>query len=85
LKNSSLFTFSSETPVFIGVSRGEEFLLTLHPLFTTLHPSVSADLKSAKRTRRRNANSLEAVRVKSGEEWVKSAQTLFTPRNADKH
>ena len=24
-------------------------------------------------------------RVKSGEEWVKSARTLFTPRNADKH
>ena len=26
-----------------------------------------------------------AVQVKSGEEWVKSAQTLFTPQNADKH
>ena len=24
-------------------------------------------------------------KVKSGEEWVKSARTLFTPRNADKH
>jgi len=22
----------------MGVSRGEEFLITLHPLFTTLHP-----------------------------------------------
>ena len=28
---------------------------------------------------------VETARVKSGEEWVKSAQTLFTPRNADKH
>ena len=24
-------------------------------------------------------------KVKSGEEWVKSARALFTPRNADKH
>ena len=28
-----------ESPVFMGVSRGEEFLDTLHPLFTTLHLS----------------------------------------------
>ena len=34
---SSLFTFPSETPVFIGIPRGEEFAATLHPLFTTLH------------------------------------------------
>ena len=25
------------------------------------------------------------LKVKSGEEWVKSARILFTPRNADKH
>ena len=24
-------------------------------------------------------------KVKSGEEWVKSARALFTPRNTDKH
>ena len=83
--------------MFIGVSTGEEFLLTLHPLFTTLHHSVSADLQSAavwvtiadlqsaKRTGGRNAILLEAVRVKSGEEWVKSQEKLFTRRNPDKH
>lgn len=31
---SSLFTFSPVTPLFIGVSGGEEFSLSLHPLFT---------------------------------------------------
>lgn len=31
---SSLFTFSPTTPLFIGVSVGEEFSLSLHPLFT---------------------------------------------------
>ena len=55
----------------------------------TLHhsspPVVSADLQSAKRTGGRNVTSLEAVRVKSGEEWVKSWKKLFTPRNPDKH
>lgn len=35
---SSLFTFSPETPLFIGFSGGEEFSLSLHPLFTPLHP-----------------------------------------------
>ena len=35
---SSLFTFSPVTPLFIGVSGGEEFSLSLHPLFTPLHP-----------------------------------------------
>ena len=25
------------------------------------------------------------LKVKSGEEWVKSARILFTPRNVDKH
>ena len=44
---SSLFTFPSESPVFIGIPRGEEFAATLHPLFTTLHHSVSADLQFA--------------------------------------
>ena len=33
---------------------------------------------------RRNRGMPE-LKVKSGEEWVKSARTLFTPRNADKH
>ena len=44
-KYSSLFTFRSESPVFIGIPRGEECLGTLHLLFTTLHLSVSADLR----------------------------------------
>ena len=68
--------------MFIGISRGEECLGTLHPLFTL---AVSTDLQSAKRTGGRNANLLEAVVVKSGEEWVKSQKKLFTPRNPDKH
>ena len=37
-KYSSLFTKSPESPVFIGILRGEEYLGTLHLLFTTLHP-----------------------------------------------
>ena len=37
IKYSSLFTFRPETPVFIGIPRGEELFLSLHPLFTTLH------------------------------------------------
>ena len=44
LKYSSLFTFRPETPVFIGIPRGEELFVSLHPLFTTLHRSVLADL-----------------------------------------
>ena len=63
--------------MFIGISRGEEFSGTLHLLFTTLHPSgVSC------------ANSLSGLQilqnrvVKSGEEWVKSEQKLFTTPNA---
>ena len=111
--------------MFIGVSRGEEFLPTLHPLFTTLHhssparrscgfeirrqkrldlfladlksasneiaflpPVLLADCKSAIVTHTAadcKSAEAETARVKSGEEWVKSAQTLFTPRNADKH
>ena len=39
-KYSSLFTKCSESPVFIGILRGEEYSGTLHLLFTTLHPSV---------------------------------------------
>ena len=35
---SSLFTFSPAIPLFIGFSGGEEFSLSLHPLFTPLHP-----------------------------------------------
>ena len=38
-KYSSLFTFRSESPVFIGIPRGEEYSGTLHLLFTTLHLS----------------------------------------------
>ena len=45
-KYSSLFTKSPESPVFIGIPRGEEYSGTLHLLFTTLHPSVLADLQS---------------------------------------
>jgi hypothetical protein len=44
-KYSSLFTFRSESPVFIGIPGGEEYSGTLHLLFTTLHHSVSADLR----------------------------------------
>ena len=44
-KYSSLFTFRSESPVFIGIPGGEEYSGTLHLLFTTLHLSVSTDLR----------------------------------------
>ena len=81
LKYSSLFTFRPEPPVFIGIPRGEELFVSLHPLFTTLHRSALADLESAKRT----GAFFVRPKVKSGEEWVKSARTLFTPRNAHKH
>lgn len=37
---SSLFTFSPVSPLFIVVSGGEEFSLSLHPLFTSLHPFI---------------------------------------------
>jgi|GEM_PF-1419259 hypothetical protein len=33
-KISSLFTFPSKSPVFIGIPGGEESSATLHPLFT---------------------------------------------------
>ena len=33
----SPFTFWAGTLVFIGISRGEGWTLTLHPPFTTLH------------------------------------------------
>ena len=41
-----LFTLhlSAGPPVFIGIPKGEEFFSSLHPLFTTLHHSVLADL-----------------------------------------
>ena len=35
---SSLFTFSPAIPLFIGFSGGEEFSLSLHPLFTHSSP-----------------------------------------------
>ncbi len=44
-KYSSLFTFRSESPVFIGIPRGEEYSDTLHLLFTSLHLFASADLR----------------------------------------
>ena len=44
-KYSSLFTFRSESLVFIGIPGGEEYSGTLHLLFTTLHLSVSTDLR----------------------------------------
>ena len=61
-KYSSLFTKSPESPVFIGISRGEEYSGTLHLLFTTLHPSVLADLQST-------YQSFASVSVSEGEEW----------------
>ena len=75
--------------MFIGIPEGEELFVSLHPLFTTLHRQIfkkevqgreAADCKSVGTDCRQNS-----VKVKSGEEWVKSARTLFTPRNADKH
>ena len=61
-KYSSLFTKSPESPVFIGIPRGEEYSGTLHLLFTTLHPSVLADLQSF-------YLSFASVSVPEGEEW----------------
>ena len=61
-KYSSLFTKSPESPVFIGIPRGEEYSGTLHLLFTTLHPSVLADLQST-------YQSFTSVPVSEGEEW----------------
>ena len=58
-KYSSLFTFRSESPVFIGIPGGEEYSDTLHLLFTTLHLFVSADLRFFLR--------LDALCL--GEEW----------------
>ena len=49
-------------PVFIGIPRGEEYSGTLHLLFTTLHPSVLADLQST-------YQSFASVPVSEGEEW----------------
>ena len=57
-----LFTFRSESPVFIGIPGGEEYSGTLHLLFTTLHPSVLADLQST-------YQSFASVSVSEGEEW----------------
>ena len=61
-KYSSLFTKSPESPVFIGILRGEEYSGTLHLLFTSLHPSVLADLQST-------YQSFASVSVSEGEEW----------------
>ena len=61
-KYSSLFPKSPESPVFIGILRGEEYSGTLHLLFTTLHPSVLADLQSF-------YLSFASVSVPEGEEW----------------
>ncbi len=61
-KYSSLFTKSPESPVFIVILRGEEYSGTLQLLFTTLHPSVLADLQST-------YQSFAFVSVSEGEEW----------------
>ena len=61
-KYSSLFTFRSESPVFIGIPRGEELFVSLHPLFTTLHRQ---ERKQMRKTDRRIANQPEL----KGEEW----------------
>jgi len=93
--------------VFIGIPRGEELFVSLHPLFTTLHrqtlkktelshavqvraegPKVPSPGRVGQNLRKFNKKEVQDRynrRVKSGEEWVKSARTLFTPRNADKH
>ena len=85
--------------MFMGVSRGEEFLDTLHHSspwlvrrqsasseFALLASVLLADFKSAIVTHTAaNCKSAETESVKSGEELVKSGCKLFTPRNADKH
>jgi hypothetical protein len=48
--------------VFIGILRGEELFLSLHPLFTTLHLQKR---KQRRKTDRRIANQPEL----KGEEW----------------
>ena len=55
-----LFTFRPGTPVFIGISRGEEFFLSLHhssPLFTTLFWRICKPLREL------------AQDTPEGEEW----------------
>ena len=56
-KYSSLFTFRPGTPVFIGISRGEEFFSSLHPLFTTLFWRICKPLREL------------AQDTPEGEEW----------------
>jgi len=51
-------------------------------LFTLSSPLFTAPFWRIANSPERRAPEQE---VKSGEEWVKSARTLFTPRNADKH
>ena len=63
-KYSSLFTKSPESPVFIGIPRGEEYSGTLHLLFTLqfwliCNPSICL------------SHLFPCLKVKSGEEWVK--------------
>jgi len=48
--------------VFIGIPKGEELFLSLHPLFTTLHLQ---ERKQMRKTDRRIANLPEL----KGEEW----------------
>jgi len=48
--------------VFIGIPKGEELFLSLHPLFTTLHLQAQ---KQMRKTDRRIANQPEL----KGEEW----------------
>ena len=70
-KYSSLFTKSPGSPVFIGILRGEEYSGTLHLLFTTLHPSVLADLQSF-------YLSFASVSVPEGEEWWRVGEEIKT-------
>jgi len=74
LCNLKLGTFFSALPGLGASALSGRFNRTVSSKFVFLPPVLLADYKSAK-----------TARVKSGEEWVKSAQTLFTPRNADKH
>ena len=48
--------FGRNPPVFIGIPKGEELFLSLHPLFTTLHLQAR---KQMRKTDRRIANQPE--------------------------
>ena len=60
------------------------YLFQCPPWARSFCPFRACGAKLTKIQLKRGTRTLQQ-KVKSGEEWVKSAQTLFTPRNADKH